>query len=82
MSVAREEGEHTIVQRDGHPVVYEALLTQSESLARVQAMRRQIEQIGGALRVEQSGGAILVTLTLPAQYAPEQFFPDIPFFPV
>jgi len=45
-------------------------------------MRRQIEQLGGALQIEQAGTATLVTLTLPAQYTPEQFFPDIPFFPV
>ena len=45
-------------------------------------MRRRIEQIGGALRIEQAGGAILVTLNLPAQYTPEQFYPEMPFFPV
>jgi Tfp pilus assembly protein PilN len=63
-------------------IAYEALLTQSDSLARLQARRRQIEQIGGALRIEQAGAALLVTLTLPAQHAPEQFFPGMPLFPV
>ena len=77
-----EEGEYTIVQREGRPIVYEALLTQSASLSQLQVMRRQIEQVGGALRIEQAGAAILVTLTLPEPYAPEQFFPGIPFFPV
>lgn len=62
--------------------MYEALLTQSGSRERVQVMRRRIEQVGGAVQIEQSGGAILVTLTLPAQYAPEQFYPEMPFFPV
>lgn len=63
-------------------MVYEALLIQSDSLGRIQAMRQQIEQVGGALRIERAGTAVLVTLTLPVQYAPEQFFPDMPFFPV
>lgn len=78
----REEGERCIVQRDEGTIVYEALLTQSGALARVQAMRRQIEQNGGALRIEQAGTAILVTLILPAHYSPEQFYPGLPFFPV
>ncbi|HET9111134.1 MAG TPA: hypothetical protein VFN78_09945 [Ktedonobacterales bacterium] len=63
-------------------MVYEALLTQSGSHERVQVMRRRIEQVGGAVQIEQTGGAILVTLTLPAPYAPEQFYPEMPFFPV
>jgi hypothetical protein len=78
----REEGVRCIVQRDGGTIVYEALLTQSGALARVQAMRRPIEQVGGTLRIEQAGAAILVTLILPARYTPEQFYPDMPFFPV
>jgi hypothetical protein len=45
-------------------------------------MRRPIEQVGGTLRIEQAGAAILVTLILPARYTPEQFYPDMPFFPV
>lgn len=78
----REEGERCIAQRDEATIVYEALLTQSGSLARIQAMRRPIEQIGGAVRIEQAGEAILVTLILPAQYMPGQFYPGLPFFPV
>ena len=78
----REEGERCIAQRDEVTIVYEALLTQSGALARVQAIRRPIEQIGGALRIEQAGAAILVTLILPAQYSPDQFYPGLPFFPV
>lgn len=79
---AREEGVGRIVQRSDSLIVYEALLTQRESLGRVQAMRRDIEQRGGALSIEQAGNAILVTLTLPAQYVPEQFYPNMPFYPV
>ena len=71
-----------IVQRDEAMIVYEALLTQSGALARVQAMRRPIEQVGGTLHIEQAGAAILVTLTLPTQHMPEQFYPGLPFFPV
>lgn len=62
--------------------MYEALLTQSKSLERIQAMRRAVEQIGGALHIEQAGAALVVTLTLPANYMPEQFYPNMPFFPV
>ncbi|HZC05968.1 MAG TPA: hypothetical protein VE338_10030 [Ktedonobacterales bacterium] len=71
-----------IVQRDENSIEYEALLTQSGSLERVQSMRRRIEQVGGAVRIEPAGGAILVTLTLPARYTPAQFYPGMPFFPV
>ena len=63
-------------------IVYEALLTQSDSLARIQMMRHRIEQLGGALRIEQMRGAILVTLSLPAPYTSDQFFPEMPFFAV
>ena len=63
-------------------IAYEALLTQRENLVKVQAERRRIEQIGGAIQIEQSGGAIVVTLLLPAAYTPQQFYPDLPFFPV
>ena len=79
---AREEGVGRIVQSSESLIVYEALLTQRESLGRVQAMRRNVEQRGGALSIEQAGNAILVTLTLPAQITPEQFYPDMPFYPV
>ncbi len=79
---ARQEGVGRIVQSSESLIVYEALLTQRESLGRVQAMRRNVEQRGGALSIEQAGNAILVTLTLPAQFAPEQLYPDMPFYPV
>lgn len=69
-----------MAQRDGQMIAYEALLTQRENLAKVQAERRRIEQIGGAIKIEQSGGAIIVTLLLPAPYTPQQFYPDLPFF--
>lgn len=78
----REEGVCRIVQHAERTIVYEALLTQGQSLAQIQAMRRHIEQVGGAIRFEQAGSAILVTLTLPAPYTAEQFFPATPFFPV
>lgn len=71
-----------IVQHVERTIVYEALLTQSQSIAQTQAMRQRIERLGGSLRYEQTGSAILVTLTLPAPYTADQFFPYAPFFPV
>lgn len=71
-----------IVQHIERTIVYEALLTQSYSIAQVQAMRQRIERLGGSLRFEQTGNAVLVTLTLPAPYTADQFFPGAPFFPV
>lgn len=71
-----------IVQHVERTLVYEALLTQSHSIAQVQAMRQRIERLGGELRLEQTGNAILVTLTLPAPYTADQIFPTTPFFAV
>ena len=77
-----QEGEHGTVQQSEMVIVYEALLTQRESLERIQAMRRGVEQAGGTVRFEPVRGATLVTLTLPAHLTPAQFFPRAPFFPV
>lgn len=76
-----QEGEHGTVQQGEMVIVYEALLTQRESLERIQATRRSVEQAGGAVRFEPVRGATLVTLTLPAHLTPAQFFPGAPFFP-
>lgn len=62
--------------------MYEALLTQGQSLTYVQESRRRIEQVGGSLRFEPVGHAVLVTVTLPAPYTIDNFFPNAPFFPV
>lgn len=70
-----------IVQHPQTVIVYEALLTQHDSLERVRAMRRTIEQMGGALQFEPVRGATLVTLSLPAHLSPAQFVPGAPFFP-
>ena len=71
----------TIVQHLQSVIVYEALLTQPDSLERIRAMRRAIEQMGGALQFEPVRGATLVTLSLPRHLSPAHFFPQAPFFP-
>lgn len=64
-------------------ILYQALLSNAENVARVEAARRQIERIGGRVRLEaaQRVGMVLVTMELPQEYAPEAFFPDLPFYP-
>ncbi len=76
-----EKEDAVIVQHTERTIVYEALLTQSQSITQVQAMRPRIERLGGSLRFEQTGNAVLVTLSLPAPYTADQFFPSAPFFP-
>jgi hypothetical protein len=63
---------------------FEAMLTRPESLMRVQAARPEIERIGGRMEIQPSGtrDLSLVLLRLPEPYQPDDFLPDIPFFPV
>jgi hypothetical protein len=65
-------------------IAYQALLSNAENVARVEAARRQIERIGGRvhLATAQRVGMVLVTLELPEGHAPAEFFPDLPFYPV
>ena len=64
-------------------ILYQALLSNAENVARVEAARRQIERIGGRVRLEaaQRVGMTLVIIELPQGYEPEAFFPDLPFYP-
>lgn len=65
-------------------ITYQALLSNAENLARVEAARRQIERSGGHVHLApvQRVGMVLVTLELPEQQRPDMFFPDLPFYPV
>lgn len=64
-------------------VTYEALLTRPENIAAVQQQVRVIERIGGRVLIAPAAyDGLLVTVTLPVGYMPEQFFPDLPFYPV
>jgi hypothetical protein len=65
-------------------IVYQALLPNPENIARVAAMRPQIERIGGRvhLATAQRVGMMLITVELPQGYGPEAFFPDLPFYPI
>lgn len=65
-------------------VVYEALLANQQSLARVQSARRAIEQIGGRIQVDSEPGSAVhvVTLWLPPPYQPDTVLPGLPFYPV
>ncbi|MFI5274464.1 MAG: hypothetical protein ACHQ4H_15645 [Ktedonobacterales bacterium] len=62
---------------------FEAMLTRPESLARVRAARAPIESIGGRIEIQPSGSPDLtiVLLHLPEPYQPDEFLPEIPFFP-
>lgn len=64
-------------------VTYQAMLSNPNNLARVQAARRGIEAAGGKLTIAPptKEGMVLVTLLLPEGVFPAQFFPDLPFYP-
>lgn len=63
---------------------YQAQLTLPASLARVRAVRAEIERVGGRVELLPTDTAGLTTarIHLPDQYQPEQFLPDLPFYPV
>lgn len=62
---------------------YQALLARADNVAKVQSMRRAIERIGGKVEIAPptATGMVRVTLWLPPQYQPKDFFPDLPFYP-
>ena len=62
---------------------FEAMLSRPESLIRVQQARLAIEQVGGRIEFQPSGSPdlVLVLLRLPEPYHPDEFLPEIPFFP-
>lgn len=62
---------------------FQAVLGRAENVARTQKMRGAIEQIGGRLEIASPtpNGMVRVTLWLPPQYQPGDFFPDLPFYP-
>jgi hypothetical protein len=64
--------------------VYEAILSQPDSLARVQTARRMIERAGGIIKLAPptSSGMVFVTLVLPDRYLPQDFLAGLPFYPV
>jgi hypothetical protein len=63
-------------------ISYEALLSRPDNLALVEAQRRAIERAGGRIRIAQTAqsGLIMVLLTLPEPYRPEDFLPGLPFY--
>ena len=65
-------------------IVYEAILSDPRNLAQVQAARRAIEAVGGWVQREPptKEGLVVVILALPKGYAPKQFIPGLPFYPV
>lgn len=62
-------------------LTYEALLSRPEHLAMARAAQREVERVGGSLRVfpPNQAGLTLVELTLPSSIRPETFFPGLPF---
>jgi hypothetical protein len=61
---------------------YEAMLSQAQHVARLQAARQAIERAGGKMKIAPptSGGLILVTLRLPDPATPQDFLPGLPFY--
>jgi hypothetical protein len=64
--------------------VYEALLSQGDSLALIRLVQRSIEKAGGRVKIAPptATGMVLVTLILPEPLSPQQFLPSLPFYPV
>lgn len=65
-------------------VAYQAVLSNPNNLARVQAARREIERANGRVSIAapNMAGLTLVVLELPEGYTPDQFVPGLPFYPV
>lgn len=63
-------------------IQYQALIASPQNLANVRALIPHVERIGGRIAIAPPTrvGMVLVVLELPPDYAPEQFFPDIPFY--
>lgn len=63
---------------------YQALLSNPESVARIQAGRREVERVGGKLAIAPPNkvGMVVIVLQLPEGYWPDVFFPGMPFYPV
>ncbi len=63
---------------------YQAQLTLPASLARVRAVRPDIERIGGRVEMLSTDvpGLITVRIFLPEPYQPDQFLPGLPFYPM
>ena len=65
-------------------IAYQALLSNPQSLAQIQARKREIERLGGrvTLAPPTNVGMVLVILELPEGLTTDQFFPGMPFYPV
>lgn len=63
---------------------YQAQLTLPASLARVRAVRPEIERVGGRVELIATdiAGLTTVRIRLPEQYQPEHFLPGLPFYPM
>lgn len=65
-------------------ITYQALLSNPDNLARVQAARRAIERAGGRVTIAPptKTGMVAVILELPEGQRPDDLVPGIPFYPV
>lgn len=65
-------------------VAYQAMLSNPNNVGRVRAVQRAIEQIGGKVSISPPTkvGMVVVVLSLPEGYSPDQFVPGLPFYPI
>lgn len=84
MGTLTQEGVGNEGHRPVRLIAYQALLSNPASAARVQALKRAIERAGGRVSIAPPTreGMVLVILEMPDGVMPEQFFPDMPFYPV
>jgi hypothetical protein len=64
--------------------VYQALLSNPQNVAQIQARKRDLERLGArvTLAPPTTVGMVLVILELPEGYTPDQFFAGMPFYPM
>ena len=65
-------------------ITYQAVISNPDSVAHVQATKQAVERIGGKVTLHQATrvGLIAVILELPESHRPEDFFPGLPFYPL
>jgi hypothetical protein len=63
---------------------YQAQLSLPASLTRTLAAAHAIERVGGRIEILPTAttGVTTVRIHLPSPYAPEDFLPGLPFYPV
>lgn len=65
-------------------IAYQALVSSSASVARIQEAQARINALGGRVRLGPTTktGLVTVFLELPERWRPADVLPEVPFYPV